>query len=264
MTAVTAGLTGKARGFVDELGRVFGLCWAVLVRIPRRPWRPRAVAEQVWFVASVTLFPAMLLTLSFGLVIGLQVYNITRQFGAESAQGAAMVLAIVREAGPLGTTFMLAAAAGTAITADLGSRTVRDEIAAMQVMSVDPIHRLVVPRVLGASIAAGILTGIVIMGGLAGGFFYSVVLKGSNAGAYVDGFSVLAQMPDLYLALAKGMVFGVVAAIIAAWRGLYAKGGAGGVGHAVNTGVVITILALVVVNMIMTFGYLAIVPDAIQ
>jgi len=159
---------------------------------------------------------------------------------------------------------MLAAAAGTAITADIGSRTVRDEIAAMQVMSVDPIHRVIVPRVLGASIAAGILTGIVIMGGLAGGFLYSVVLKGSNAGAYLDGFSTLAQMADLYLALAKGMVFGVVAAVIAAWRGLYAKGGAGGVGYAVNTGVVITILALVVVNLIMTFGYLAIVPDAIQ
>ncbi|MFP5322668.1 MAG: ABC transporter permease, partial [Acidimicrobiia bacterium] len=95
-------------------------------------------------------------------------------------------------------------------------------------------------------------------------FLYSVVLKGSNAGAYLDGFSTLAQMPDLYLALAKGMVFGVVAAVIAAWRGLYAKGGAGGVGYAVNTGVVMTILALVVVNLIMTFGYLAIVPDAIQ
>src|SRR3546814_8052777 len=106
MAAIARALTGKASSTVDELGRIFGLMFAVLVRIPRRPWRPRAVAEQVWFVASVTLFPALLLTLSFGLVIGLQVYNITRQFGAESAQGAAMVLAIVREAGPLGTTFM--------------------------------------------------------------------------------------------------------------------------------------------------------------
>src|SRR3546814_12082779 len=108
------------------------------------------------------------------------------------------------------------------------------------------------------------MTWIVIMGGLACGFLYSVVLKGSNAGAYMDGFSTLAQMADLGLALAKGMVFGVVAAVIAAWRGLYAKGGAGGVGYAVNTGVVITILALVVVNLIMTFGYPAIVPDANQ
>src|SRR3546814_17067230 len=119
-------------------------------------------------------------------------------------------------------------------SSDRGSRTVRDEIAAMQVMAVDPIHRVVVPRVVGASIAAGLMTGIVIMGGLAGGFLYSVVLKGSNVGAYMDGFSTLAQMADLGLALAKGRVFGVVDAVIAAWRGLYAKGGAGGGGLSVE------------------------------
>jgi phospholipid/cholesterol/gamma-HCH transport system permease protein len=249
---------------IDDLGRFFGLMIDVLVRLPRRPWRPREVANQTWFIASVTLFPALLLTLSFGLVIGLQVYNITRQFGAESAQGAAMVLAIVREAGPLGTTFMLAAAGGTAMTADLGSRTIRDEIAAMEVMAVDPLHRLVVPRVLGAAFAAFLLTGIVIIGGIAGGYFYAVVVKGSNGGAYLDGFTTLARLPDLYLALLKGFIFGIVAAIISAWKGLYAKGGPSGVGKAVNNGVVLTILALVVVNMVLTFGYLAIVPDAIQ
>lgn len=257
-------LARRAGGWLDEAGRFFALFADVIVRIPRRPWRPQEVARQTWFICSVTLFPALLLTLSFGLVIGLQVYNITRQFGAESAQGAAMVLAIVREAGPLGTTFMLAAAGGTAITADLGARTVRDEIAAMQVMSVDPIHRLVVPRVLGAAISALLLTGIVIVGGIAGGYYYAVVIKGSNGGAFLDGFTVLARMPDLYLALVKGFVFGIVAAIISAWKGLYAKGGPGGVGKAVNNGVVLTILALVVVNMILTFGYLALVPDAIQ
>src|SRR3546814_14654321 len=108
MAAIARALTGKASSTVDELGRIFGLMFAVLVRIPRRPWRPRAVAEQVWFVASVTLFPALLLTLSFGLVIGLQVSNITRPFGAESAQRAAMVLPIVREAGPPDPPFTMA------------------------------------------------------------------------------------------------------------------------------------------------------------
>src|SRR3546814_19100785 len=140
MAAIARALTGKASSTVDELGRIFGLMFAVLVRIPRRPWRPRAVAEQVWFVASVTLFPALLLTLSFGLVIGLQVYNITRQFGAESAQGAAMVIAIVREAGPLGTTFILAAPASTAITPAIRIRTVRGNIAAVAGLAVAPHH----------------------------------------------------------------------------------------------------------------------------
>ena len=222
------------------------------------------VARQTWFIASVSLAPALLLTLSFGLVIGLQVYNITRQFGAESAQGAAMVLAIVREAGPLGTTFMLAAAGGTAMTADLGSRTIRDEIAAMEVMAIDPLHRLVVPRVLGAAFAAVLLTGIVIIGGIGGGYFYAVVVKGSNGGAYLDGFTTLARLPDLYLALLKGFLFGIVAALVSAWKGLYAKGGPSGVGMAVNRGVVLTLVSLVVVNLVMTYGYFLLVPDAIR
>src|SRR3546814_10099033 len=98
VTALMGMARGKASTFVDELGRIFGLMFAVLVRIPRRPWRPRAIAEQVWFVASVTLFPALLLTLRSGLVIGLQEYNTTRQFRPKSAKGAAMVLAIVGEA----------------------------------------------------------------------------------------------------------------------------------------------------------------------
>lgn len=260
MSVVSAGAERAGR-FLESSGQLFALAADVTVRIPRRPWRLRAVAEQTWFIASVTLLPAVLLTLSFGLVIGLQVYNITRQIGAESAQGAAMVLAIVREAGPLGTTFMMAAAGGTAITADLGSRKVREEIDALQVMGVDPIGLLVVPRVLGASIATMLLTGIVIAGGLVGGFVYAVVLKGSNAGAYLDGFSTLAQLSDLYLALVKAFVFGLVAAIVAAWKGLYAEGGPAGVGLAVNRSVVFTLLSLVVVNMILTFGYLSIVTN---
>jgi phospholipid/cholesterol/gamma-HCH transport system permease protein len=254
----------KASSALDETGKLFALMADTVVRIPRRPWQVRDVAEQTWFIASVTLLPAVLLTLSFGLVIGLQVYNITRQFGAESAQGSAMVLAIVREAGPLGTTFMMASAGGTAITADLGSRKVRDEIAALRVMGVDPIKKLVVPRVLGAAFATLILTGIVIVGGLFGGYLYAVVLKGSNAGAYFEGFTTLAQMADLELALVKGLVFGLIAAMVAAWKGIYAKGGPGGVGMAVNRGVVITLLALVVVNLIMTFGYLSIVKSPLQ
>lgn len=257
-------VAAKAEGFLDEGGRFFALVADVCVRLPRRPWQFRETAEQTWFIVSVTVFPAVLLTLSFGLVIGLEVYNITRQFGAESAQGAAMVLAIVREAGPLGSTFMMAAAGGTAITADLGSRTVRDEIAAMRVMSVDPIHRLVVPRVIAAAAATVVITGIVIVGGIFGGYVYAVVIKGSNAGAYFGGFTTLARLSDLYLAVAKAFVFGIIAACIAAWKGLYAKGGPGGVGLAVNRGVVMTILALVVVNMVMTFGYLALVPDSIR
>jgi phospholipid/cholesterol/gamma-HCH transport system permease protein len=250
---------GRALARLDDgvraAGELFGLAVDVLVRLPTAVRRPREVAQQTWFISSVTLVPALLLTISFGLVIGLQVYTITRQFGAESAQGAALVLAIVREAGPLGTTFMMAAAGGTAITADLGSRMVRDEIAALEVMGVDPIRMLVVPRVVAAAIATVLLTGIVIVGGLAGGFAYAVLLRGSNAGAYLQGFSTLAQLSDLVLAMVKAFVFGIIAALVASWKGLTAEGGPTGVGFAVNRSVVLTLLSLVIVNSILTFGY---------
>ena len=254
----------RAGDLVEEVGRFYALLADVVVRIPRRPWDVPEVLRQTWFIASVSLIPALLLTVSFGLVIGLQVHNITRQFGADSAQGAALVLAIVREIGPLGTTFMMAAAGGTAITADLGSRTVRDEVSAMRVMAVDPLHRLVVPRVIAASLATVLMTGIVIVGGIAGGWFYAVVVKGTNSGAFFQGFNTLARLPDLWLALAKGAVFGVLAATISAWKGLYAKGGPSGVGTAVNRGVVLTLLALVIVNLVMTYAYFSLVPDAIR
>lgn len=257
-------LREKSQELVDETGRFYALLADVVARLPRRPFQLDEIARQTWFIASVSLIPALLLTVSFGLVIGLEVYNVTRQFGADSAQGAAMVLAIVREIGPLGTTFMMAAAGGTAITADLGSRTVRDEIAAMQVMSVDPLHKLVVPRMIAASVATVLMTAIVIVGGIFGGYVYAVVIKGTNSGAFFQGFSTLARLPDLYLALIKGAVFGMVAAAISAWKGLYAKSGPSGVGMAVNRGVVLTLMALVVVNLIMTYAYFSFVPDAIK
>ena len=100
--AVPRVVRGKANSFLDESGRLYAVIADVLVRIPRRPFKLAEIAKQTWFIASVSLLPALLLTLSFGLVIGLEVYNITRQFGADSAQGAAMVLAIVREIGPSG------------------------------------------------------------------------------------------------------------------------------------------------------------------
>lgn len=260
---LSAGLSRHVGGLVDQTGQVCALVADVVVRLPRRPFPIRESLEQTWFVLKVSLLPALLLTLAFGLVIGLEVHGLTSQLGANSAQGAAMVLAIVREAGPLGASFMVAAGGGTAITADLGSRVVRDEIAAMQVMSVDPIHRLVVPRVVATVVASFLMTGMLIVVGLGGGYYFAVVVEHSNAGAYLSGFDLLARMSDLIFAALSAVIFGVAAAVIACWRGLYAKGGPGGVGTAVNRGVVVTLMALVVINLIMTFAYFAIVPQQV-
>ena len=187
--------------------------------------------------------------------------EVGRQLGAESATGAAMVLAIVREAAPVAAALLIAGAGGSAMTADLGSRKIRDEIAAMEVMAVDPIHRLVTPRLLAASTVALFLVSLVSVAGLAGGYVFNVLVQHVTAGAYFSGFTQLVQLPDLWQSLAKAWVFGFIAAMVSCYKGLYCKGGPKGVGDAVNQGVVITFILIFFVNFIMTSLYFALVPQ---
>jgi phospholipid/cholesterol/gamma-HCH transport system permease protein len=171
------------------------------------------------------------------------------------------VLAVIREASPIVTALLIAGAGGSAICADLGARKIREEIDAMQVLGIDPIQRLVVPRVLASMLVAVLLNGLVSVVGVAGGYFFNVVLQGGTPGAYLASFTALAQLPDLYVGELKALVFGALAAIVASYKGLNAGGGPKGVGDAVNQSVVITFMLLFVVNFVMTAVYFQVVPQ---
>src|SRR5438128_9777050 len=146
-------LVAKPQFVVRETGTLFAVSLDGVRNIPKiRQWWQEYL-RQCWFISKVTSIPVMLISIPFGMVIALHVGSFSRQLGAESATGAAMVLAIVREAAPVATALLIAGAGGSALTADLGSRNIRDEIAAMGVMAVDPVSRLVPPRLLAASTA---------------------------------------------------------------------------------------------------------------
>jgi phospholipid/cholesterol/gamma-HCH transport system permease protein len=226
----------------------------------RRPFQWREFVEQSWFVASVTIIPTALVSIPFGAVIALQIGSLSRQVGAQSFTGAASVLAIVREASPIVVALLIAGAGGSAICADLGSRKIRDEIDAMEVLGISPVQRLVVPRVLACTLVAVALNGLVSVVGVAGGYFFNVVLQGGTPGAYLASFSALAQLPDVYAAEIKAFVFGIIAAVVASYKGLNAAGGPKGVGDAVNQSVVITFLLLFFVNFVITAVYFQVVP----
>jgi phospholipid/cholesterol/gamma-HCH transport system permease protein len=147
------------------------------------------------------------------------------------------------------------------MTADLGSRKIRDEIAAMEVMAVNPVHRLVTPRLWAAATVATFLVSLVSTAGIAGGYFFNVVIQGVTPGAYFQGFTSLVQLPDLYSSLVKAFVFGFIAAMVACYKGLYANGGPKGVGDAVNQAVVITFILIFFANFVMTSLYFALVPQ---
>jgi phospholipid/cholesterol/gamma-HCH transport system permease protein len=247
-------------GGVKQAGRLFALFLDVFRLMFRRPFQFREFVQQAWFVASVTIIPTALVAIPFGAVIALQLGSLARQIGAQSFIGAASVLAIVREASPIVVALLIAGAGGSAICADLGSRKIRDEIDAMEVLGISPIQRLVVPRVLACTLVAVALNGLVSVVGTAGGYFFNVVLQGGTPGAYLASFSALAQLPDLYAGELKAFIFGIIAAVVASYKGLNAGGGPKGVGDAVNQSVVITFLLLFFVNFVITAVYFQVVP----
>ncbi len=251
----------KPQTLLRETGNMFAVCLEGARKIYRvQDWYEEFIS-QCWFIAKVTSLPVILISIPFGMVIALHVGSFNRQLGADAATGAAMVLAIVREAAPVATALLIAGAGGSAMTADLGSRKIRDEIAAMEVMAVNPIHRLVTPRLVAATVVSVALVSLVSVAGLAAGFVFNVLVQGTTAGAYFSGFTALVQLPDLFSALFKAAVFGFIAAMVACYKGLYAKGGPKGVGDAVNQAVVVTFILIFFANFILTTLYFALVPQ---
>ncbi|GAB4071229.1 ABC transporter permease [Angustibacter speluncae] len=255
--------TGLATGALRQTGSLFAMMLDTVRMLFQRPFQLREFVQQAWFIASVTILPTALVSIPFGAVIALQLGSLTRQLGAQSFTGAASVLAVIREASPIVTALLIAGAAGSAICADIGSRKIREEIDAMEVLGISPIQRLVVPRVLATMLVAVGLNALVSVVGVAGGYFFNVVLQGGTPGAYLASFTGLAQLSDLWAGELKALVFGFLAAIVACYKGLTAGGGPKGVGDAVNQSVVITFMLLFVVNFVLTAVYFQVVPQKI-
>jgi phospholipid/cholesterol/gamma-HCH transport system permease protein len=269
---VTATDKPKAPGLLDgkfsptrplaASGNLFAFGLDTVRELPKRPFQIREFLQQTWFIASVTILPTALVAIPFGAVIALQLGSLTRQLGAQSFTGSASVLAVLREASPIVTALLIAGAGGSAICADLGARKIRDEIDAMEVLGINPIQRLVVPRVLAAMLVSALLFGLVSIVGVAGGYYFNVVLQGVTPGAYVQGFSALSKPTDLIVGFIKAVLFGLAAGVVAAYRGLNPSGGPKGVGDAVNQAVVITFILLFAINVIVSAVYLNLVPPS--
>jgi len=253
-------MSSRALAPLSVAGNLFAFALDVFRALFRRPFQLREFIQQAWFIASVTIVPTALVAIPFGAVIALQVGGLIKQFGAQSFTGTASVLAVIQQAGPIATALLIAGAGGSAIAADLGARKIREELDAMMVLGIDPIQRLVAPRVLACMLVAVFLNGMVSVVGVAGGYVFNVILQDGTPGAYLASFTALAQLPDVWIGMIKALIFGLIAAIVAAYKGMNAAGGPKGVGDAVNESVVITFLLLFVVNFILSTIYLQVVP----
>src|SRR5690349_6821110 len=160
---------GAVNLLIKEPGRFFGLALDIFRAMFRWPFQWREFIQQAWFIVGVTVVPTALVAIPFGAVLSLQTGGLVRQLGAQSYVGATSVIAIVREASPIVTALLIAGAAGSAMCADLGARKIRDEIDAMEVLGINPLHRLVVPRMLACAFVALFLNGMVSVVGIVGG-----------------------------------------------------------------------------------------------
>jgi phospholipid/cholesterol/gamma-HCH transport system permease protein len=251
----------SAASMVRGPGEVMAMVIDVTKAVFTSRFQGREFIDQAWFITSVTLMPTILVSIPFGAVISLQVGNLTGQLGAQSMAGATAVLAVVREAAPIAAALIIAGAAGSAICSDMGARKIREEIDAMEVLGIDPIARLVVPRVLATVFVSVMINGLVITAGILGGYFFTVTVAGGSAGAFLSSFTQLASLPDLYIAMIKAAMFGYLAAIVGAYKGLKAGGGPSGVGQAVNQAVILAFMILFALNSIITAIYFQVVPQ---
>src|SRR5882672_1910424 len=244
--------SAKSAKPVRAVGGFFAMALDTLVLIPRRPFAWREFLSQSWFVARVSLLPALMLALPFTVLLVFTFNIVLIEFGAADYSGTGAAFGTVTQLGPIVTVLVVAGAGATSMCADLGARTIREELDAMRVLGIDPIQRLVVPRVLASTFVALLLNGLVCAIGLCGGYVFSVFLQGVNPGAFINGLTILTGLGELMLAFLKAMLFGVVAGLVGCYRGLTVQGGPKGVGTAVNETVVYAFICLFVINVIMT------------
>jgi phospholipid/cholesterol/gamma-HCH transport system permease protein len=240
---------GRPLGHIGGFARMCSLCGRAVVS---RPLEWREVILQCWFLLRVTLLPTVMAAIPLTVLLIFTLNVLLAEVGAADISGAGAALGAVTQLGPLTTVLVVAGAGSTAICADLGARTIREEIDALEVMGIDPIPRLVLPRVLAATVTASLLNSMVILVGLVGGFLFSVYLQGVSGGAYLSTLTLVTGLPEVVIAMAKAISFGLVAGLVGCYRGLTVAGGAKGVGTAVNETVVLCVIALYAINVILT------------
>lgn len=216
---------------------------------------------QAWFMTRVSLLPTILVAIPFGVIISVQIGAVADQVGAVSFMGAVNGIGILRQGAPIVTSLMIAGAVGSAICSDLGARTVREEIDALKVMGISPVQRLVAPRLLASLLVALLLTIVVALTAMVTAYVLNVGGGKVSEGTYLDSFVSFSQPADLALAEFKALVFGFIATVVAAHKGLNASGGPKGVADAVNQAVVLSVILLAVANVAITQAYVMVAPS---
>ena len=241
----------------QEFIRNFGAMVLFFVQLLRyTPWtlakRFNLVIGQVFNAGALSIVIIMVSGLFVGGVLGLQAFANLERFNAEEATGILAGFALVKEIGPVITALLFAGRAGTALASEIGLMKATDQLSAMEMMAVNPMHRVLVPRFLGGVISMPLLTAVFTMVGLLGAHLVAVELMGVDVGAYWQQLQQSMDIDDVMEGIYKSIVFGVVASLLAVWEGYSAVPTAEGVGRATTRTVVSTAIAVLILDFMIT------------
>jgi len=238
--------------FFAEVGAIASLFGQALFWGIRPPYRVKLWIESMDFVGVGSIFIVGLTGMFVGMVFGIQLADGFRQFGAENQVGAVVGLALTRELAPVFSALMVSSRAGSAMTTELGSMRVSDQIDALTTMAVNPVQYLVVPRLIAGALMVPILTMLFNLVGIFGAWLVCVHFLGLDPGVFVDKVKWFVDAPDLMQGIVKAVVFGFIITLIACRQGFYAGGGAAGVGRATNRAVVQSAVSILVLDYVIT------------
>jgi len=227
--------------FVDTIRLIF---------VP--PFRVRLFIKQIEFI-GVNSLSVIILTGSFtGMVFAFQSYIGFHKFGAEQIVGTVVALGMARELGPVLSAIMVAARAGSAITAEIGTMKVTEQVDALNALAVDPVQYLFVPRILAGMIVMPMLNAIAVFCGIVGGFFVSITVLGINKTLYLEYMFQYIEFSDFMSGMIKSFVFGGIVTLVGCYKGYMTTGGAEGVGKATTESVVMACVLILVFDYILT------------
>jgi phospholipid/cholesterol/gamma-HCH transport system permease protein len=242
----------NAIAMIRRIGQFTHFGLQLLARVAILWQRPKLVVEQVFNTGARSLSIIMLSGLFVGMVLGLQGYDLLRRFGSTESLGTAVALGLLRELGPVVTALLFAGRAGTALTSEIGLMAATDQLLAMDMMAVDPLKRIGVPRFLGSVISLPLLAAIFAVMGLTGAHLIGVSLMGVDAGQFWSQMRASVGMRDVLEGIIKSGLFGAVLGMIAVFEGFSGEPTPEGVGQATTRTVVVSSVAVLALDYLVT------------
>jgi len=245
-------LVESVRESLQTLGAYTLFAGRVARDTPRALLRFSLVIEQVYNSGALSLVITMLSGLFVGMVLGLQGFDLLERFGSEESLGSVAALGLLKELGPVITALLFAGRAGTALASELGLMRATDQLAAMEMMAVDPVRRVVVPRFLGGVISMPLLAAIFSLIGLYGAQLVGVQIMGVDPGQFWSQMRGTVEFEDVMQGALKSVVFGVACSLVAVYEGYHSVPTAEGVGRATTRTVVVSSVSVLLLDYMLT------------